>query len=200
MPSQSASEVAARVQRRGKSTIDYLRRLDERGVSKRDLKWAFAGGLLRYATFVEGQLEDLFLGALHGRYVFADSNVVPVVNVSSRQTARRLVLGRRDYVDWLPYSQTRSRADVFFRSGRPFSELADRHVESFTTLLRIRNSLAHDSDHARRVFDEKVVRGRVLPRRETAPMGYLVGMHTGDQTRLEYHVAKTVNAFRELCR
>lgn len=201
MPSVAASTtIAPAIGRRATTTIRYLARLQQKGLPTLDLHWATAGALLRFATYVERHIEDLFVGALRGKYHFSPAaRVEPALNINTNQLARRVVLSGRDYVDWLPYGRTKERAEVFFVGGRPFTALSNTDEQALQQLLWIRNALAHESEFAVRNFRKKVVAGQVLPPRQTTPVGYLMGTHAGTQTRLDYHLTRVVVAFRSLC-
>lgn len=126
---------------------------------------------------VESLIEDLFLKLLVRR-VAAPSGVNPRVIFKSDMVARQIVFAGRNYVDWIPYSRTTERANLFFSGGRPFQVLGNPERETLESAAIIRNAIAHQSGHARRTFDDKIVARYVLAPRERTPTGFLRSLHS----------------------
>ena len=197
-PSKVADEVASR----GRGLTAYVARLDRQfaahGVGRADLNRVYAGAFVSFATYVERSLERLFLGLVMGR--FAASGIVPLVEIKSDKVAHAVVRGGRKYVDWLPYEQhTAPRAEAFFASGKPFTELGRPERRVLEHLGILRNAIAHESAHSTRLFRRTFVEGRALPVDQQTPAGYLRGQHSPGLSRFANTVNENVVVFRSLC-
>src|SRR4051794_7204193 len=121
MATRPATIVSAKVAREALATSRYLSRiLDARAsgaLRRKDVHRAFAGAYLDFYVLVEEQVEYVFYGLLMGRLTATKTQ--PKVHVNSEAIAKRLVLGRQNYAEWLPIRRTIDRAEVFFRSGAP---------------------------------------------------------------------------------
>ena len=158
-----------------------------------------AAYLFFYIT-VERAIERLFIGILMGRYQFDQPGVRRRIDVRSDTVARSIVSSERSYADWLPYDLTRRRAKSFFSGGRPFTSLSPADQKVLRRIGLIRNAIAHDSNHALRLFQSEFVSGRALPPDQHKPAGYLRGQHSVGQTRLEYSFAEAAAVMKRLCR
>lgn len=127
----------------------------------------------------EAFLEDLFVGLLVDGQGVASSrpDVHPRVTVRSYLVARELVMARRSYLNWLPYSETKDRASIFFAGGRPFTLLPQDLEDGLQRCYWIRNAIAHQSRHATEVFLQNVIGPKKLIPRERTPPGYLRSVH-----------------------
>lgn len=186
---------------RQRSIGNYIRRV-ERSVAPgylatSDLKHAYAGAVLAYADLLENCLERLFIGLLVGSLTPSRA-ITTRIDVRSHAVARELIIGDRKYIDWLPYSQTLSRAKLFFRSGEPFTRLSGTEKLPFERLRIVRNALAHRSEHARFLFERQLLSSG-LPAWQRQPSGWLRGSHAGTQTRFENLLATVGQSMRSLC-
>ena len=129
-------------------------------------------------TAFEIFVEDIFLRLLvsPAGSTRASSAAVPRISVRSLPVARDLVIGPgRKYVDWLPYERTIERANLFFRGGRPFTQIPAQEQELVNRAQVIRNAIAHRSRYSEEKFRKQVIAGTALPPRESKPAGYLRG-------------------------
>ena len=112
-----------------------------------------------------------------------------------------MVFGGQNYVDWLPYRHTEQRALAFFRNGSPFTHLNGQDKALIEQLLYVRNAIAHKSDHAKRMFDEKIISTLSLTPREKTPAGYLRSIFrtAPNQTRYEYLILEIAAVAQKLC-
>lgn len=146
-------------------------------VARRDVEHAYGGIFLTAFSSLESLIEDLFLKLLVAR-VRPPANVNPRVFFKSDVVARQIVFAGRHYVDWIPYHRTTDRANLFFSGGRPFEALGDPEREVLESASIIRNAIAHQSRHARRTFDDRVVARYVLAPRERTPTGFLRSLYS----------------------
>ena len=155
-----------------------------------------------FAAF-EAFVEDIFLRLLVSptRKTRRSSAAVPRVSVKSLPIARDLVVGPgRKYVDWLPYERTIERANLFFRGGRPFTEIPAPEQEVVNRAQVIRNAIAHRSRHSEERFRKQVIAGTALAPRECKPAGYLRGLLSASPavTRYENYIAVLLGVARKL--
>jgi hypothetical protein len=158
---------------------------------------------LSAVTSFESFLEDLFMGLLISGGGLQSTGVQPRMTIQSSIVAREVVIGPgRSYADWLPYSKTRERAQVFFRGGRPFSRLVNSHLQVLERTSAIRNAIAHKSQHSVDQFHRKVLAGMPIPQREKSPAGFLRGLLVGTPpiTRFENYMGDLLAAARVLAK
>lgn len=203
MSSRVASAIATEVASRARGLDLFLRRIErlhaERRLPAQDVERAYAGALLEFHAYTERAVERLFVGLLRGRLKSAKPSVRPLVTVQSDATAYAIVSGDRSYVDWLPYRRfTTRRAEAFFASGRPFTDLDKSDVAVLEESAVVRNAIAHQSSSALRQFREKLVQGKALPPNQQRPAGYLRGTHTIGQTRMNHLLSRVVQVMSKL--
>lgn len=158
------------------------------GLSVSDAEQVYVGLFLDIFTEFEAIIEDLFIGLLTGKlYIKASKNPrkLKIVPVSS---TLEVLLNGKPYVDWLPYDNTKKRADRFFTEGRPFTKLNDVQVKSLGDYQDIRNALAHKSASSRKKFAKLIANLTLLPKERT-PIGYLMSKPQGPGTETQYQIA-----------
>jgi hypothetical protein len=117
--------------------------------------------------------------------------------------AREVIIGpNRSYVDWVPYRRTVELATVFFKGGRPFSDLAQPHKDVLHKSHIIRNAIAHKSKHSLKEFERHIIGSSTLPPSECSPAGYLRGLLriSPSQTRFSNLLAQMLLCARELAK
>jgi hypothetical protein len=146
----------------------------------------FEAAHLNLVTAFEALVEDLFFSLLLGTSGIDDA--VPRVTFSDRAAAEHVLVGDREYIDWLPFKSHTMRISSQYFSNSPFGRLTG-HASESETLSRItivRNRIAHDSGKARKQFAP--LAADLRPRRRT-PAGHLQqpqqGMTTLEQYALE---------------
>lgn len=180
--------------------------LQSRGlISRYAVSHFYEGLFLNSHVLFEVFVEDLFIGLLLNEHGFKSrrEDVVPRVEVNSFKIARELVIGpSRTYVDWLPYDRTLKLAKIFFRGGRPFSDLTKPMAEHLQKCHLIRNVIAHKSRSSYRQFNDEVIGSLPLPPRERTPAGYLSSNFriSPAQTRYENFVISLLSIARYLSR
>lgn len=165
-----------------------------------DVEFVYGSAYVQFAAQLEAILEDLFMGLLTGSVVMPRAQAVSRVPFKSSVVAKDVVYGGRAYLDWLPYDRTRDRAKLFFRAGRPFSNVSSAAAESFNRVPVLRNALAHSSTSSFSKFSTRFVDGKQLPPSQRKPAGYLRGSHAKGQSRINYQMAEAISAFREITR
>lgn len=193
---RASSELSVEFRRRVRS-LDFTRARVEAlyasgAIQGPDLARVYEALFLNAVTFFEAFLEELFLGLLvDSKGVQSGRGSVRALSVvRSHQVARAMILSGRNYVDWLPYDLTKTRAQLFFSGGRPFTLLDPSMEQDLQRAIWIRNAIAHRSKHARKVFLSKVVGSLVLAPRERSPAGYLRSILAAPQTRYGYLTAR----------
>jgi len=142
-------------------------------IVRRDIEQIYKGLYLDAVCSFEHFLEDLFIGLLTGRFKHPSSNIVPRVAFKSSKVARDIVSGGHNYVDWLPYNHTQQRANAFFRNGLPFTLLEPRDRQIIDQICCIRNAIAHQSNHAKKQFNDKVIGAIPISPRDRTPAAFL---------------------------
>jgi hypothetical protein len=165
-----------------------------------ELKYVYAGAFISFMTETEHRIQELFLGLVMGRISHPRPGVKPLISVKSEAVLRKVLVGDRSFVDWLPYEKsTRKRAPAFLASGEPFQSLPKGQRKALEQASILRNAIAHQSGSARRLFVETFVEGKALPRSEQTPAGYLRGIHAPGQRRINLLFSEVVQAVSYLC-
>lgn len=171
-------------------------------VSRHALHQAYGAVFMSAITSLEGMIEELFLKLLLRR-VASPRGIHPRVTFQSDRIARDIVLGGRNYVDWLPYEErTIKRAKAFFAGGRPFTQLTKVERDFLRSVYYIRNAIAHQSRHAKRVFEDEVIGNTPLLPQERTPTGFLRSIHSTQPTvtRYEQIANELATLSHKLCR
>jgi hypothetical protein len=198
--SKISDEFAARLRTFERARAKFEKLLTAGKVSRHDLNLFYEGIFLRTVTSFEALMEELFVGLLCGG-ITPPPNIHPRVVFKSIVVAREVVLGGRAYVDWLPYHYTEKRASAFFRAGLPFSKLDNTDTKALERMLTIRHAVAHQSQSARRKFEDQVIGAAPLLPAERTPAGFLRSVFrvTPPQTQYEDIAATCALLARKLC-
>lgn len=162
---------------------------------ERDLHAVYEGLFLRSVVGFENLLEQVFYTVLTSK--------VPINGWQSRikgapVSLKRCLLEDRDYLDWLPIKRTIDRANIYLRSGRPFSLIDDGEKSQLAQVVAIRNAIAHPSESALEKFRRHVIGNTPLPPRERKPATFLRGIARPNTRRYEIYVqclGKVANRF-----
>ena len=179
--------------RRSLENLDATRRRMEilyagNTIGLRDIHSVYEALFLRGVTGFETFLERQFFGILKGKIKYPKSRVSLRMAPSSHQAASDIVLQNDDYLKWIPFKYTESRAKLYLNGGRPFSELTDGDRSIVKTITIIRNAIAHTGPHAITNFKEKVIGASVLLPVEKRPAGFLRSQVTPAQRRFEVYM------------
>jgi hypothetical protein len=165
-----------------------------------ELKYVYAGAFISFITETEQRIQELFLGLVMGRITHPRRGIRPLIAVQSESVLRRVLVGDRSFVDWLPFEKsTRKRAPAFLSAGEPFRSLPKVHLQSLERASILRNAIAHQSGSARRRFFEMFIEGKALPLSDQTPTGYLRGFHAPGQRRINLQFSEVVQAVASLC-
>lgn len=159
---------------------------------KRDLDFVYQGLFLfsvrKFESFLEEQFIELACGRREWkvkRGIARHLTVIRRVQETRPHRIRELIKGPNDYPQFLPYKRCIELAEIFFEKGRPFSLLNDDQKGRLTKCQTIRNLIAHDSEFARKKFEQRVLAQNPLPRYARNPAGYLRSNFRANQTFLE---------------
>jgi hypothetical protein len=182
-------------------TRDRVERLyGTKKIIKFDVEQIYSGLYLDAFVSLERYVEDLFIGYLSGQITPTTRLVRPRLSFNSSQLAIEVLLSGKRYLDWLPYLQTRTRAETFFHNGHPFSSLSRAQENVLEELHRIRNALAHRSDHASDVFVRLVIGALPVMPREKRPASFLRSTFRAfpHQTRFENYLVEMLSIAQQL--
>lgn len=153
---------------------------------------------LKMVVGLEAFLEKLFVRALLGQTAYPAARCRPLVQFDSTDVMNEILLQGDNYLDWLPYPRTVTRARMYFEEGRPFSALNDGFRGQLQQILIIRHAIAHASPHAIKSFEDKVLGSTPLLPAERSPGGYLRSIPQSNTTRFQIfatQLAKIANEF-----
>lgn len=77
---------------------------------------------------------------------------------SNRKHAERLAFEGKAYADWTVLGEVATRAERFFRGGRPYSQVLKSRQNRFGDMKTIRNAIVHSSGHSETQFKRLVRR------------------------------------------
>jgi len=168
-----------------------------------DVETVYEALFLRGVTAFEQFLRELFLGILRQSVTYPTRrNVQLNVSFTSNAALRSVLFQSRNYLDWLPYDKTVTRANIYLRGGRPFTLLSSTQQTELEHVSVIRNAIAHASSHAKKRFKDSVLSGRPLQQREKTPAGFLRGIGRADPVldRLQIYLRSLLVIARLLTR
>lgn len=184
----------------GKSLISYLESLEitrrkvetafsNNHISKRDIEKIYDGLYLNAIGSFENFLEELFFGLLSNKLTVSRA-IRPRVTFTSVHAIRKVLLGKNDYLKWLPYNLTINMAGIYFFGKTPFICLENKEIEDLQKMVWVRNAVAHKSPYAMKKFEKHVIGGLTLPPSEKNPSGFLRGNFRVSplQTRYEDYI------------
>lgn len=207
--SRTSNALSEALARRYRQLDGSRRRIEElfakKEISRRAVEHMYEGLFLNVHRAFEAFMEDLFIGLLvdGAGLTSARRDIYARVTVKSNSVARELIVGRRGrYVDWLPYEKTLELAKLFFRGGRPFSDLPDNHIQQIAHSVVLRNAIAHTGRYSQDRFHKIIVNSVNLPLGHRSPAGYLRDVYAKNplQTRYELITAQLLAAARILSR
>jgi hypothetical protein len=167
--------------------VDSL--LSKQLISQRAAEQMYEGLFISAFTAMEGLVEEVFIGLLTPSLVYSHGSAKTRVSVKSPKVAREIVVGTgRRYVDWLPYERTEERAHLFFRGGRPFTNLGAADKQALLKCQVIRNAIAHRSRHSMRQFEHIVLAPIALPPRQRKPGSFLHAQFSAAPVQRWYEV------------
>lgn len=184
-------------------TRDRVERLfASKQMLKFDVEQIYSGLYLDSFVSLERYVEELFMGYLTGKVIAASRRVKPKVSFQTSQLAKDVLFSGNKYLDWIPYRYTIERAGIYFNNGYPFSIITRQQMALLEELHRIRNALAHRSEHSHDIFLRLVVGGLPLRPSEKKPASFLRSSLRANppQTRLENYLAEMLGIAQQLSR
>lgn len=165
-----------------------------------DIEQVYSGIYVEAFVSFERFLEDLFLGYVGGKVSMPTIKVKAKMSFPTAAITKDVVFGGKDYIDWIPYERTTERAAIFLKEGKPFSTLSKTQKEMLKELHRVRNALAHRSDHSVDIFTRLVLGTMSLSPQERKPAGFLRSVFrvSPKQTRLENYLFEMLTIAKEL--
>jgi hypothetical protein len=123
------------------------------------------------------------------------------MEASSREALMQILLQGNAFMNWLPFTNTEKRANLYLRDGRPFTELDNGDKSQLRTITVIRNAIAHKSPHALSEFERTVTSSAPLLQNERSPAGYLRSRITSGpaQSRFEVYMGQLGKCAGLLC-
>lgn len=179
-----SSELCLELKRKYKS-LELTRKKVEslyssKALCSRDINLVYEGLFISTHTIFENFLEDLFIGLLvDGRGLKSSrADICPRIRVKNHQIAKEVIIGssRRKYITWVPFENTILLAKIFFREGRPFTDLNEGQKRVLSNCLIIRDVLAHKSHYSIEKFKTNFLVNANIPLREHQPASYLRGV------------------------
>lgn len=155
---------------------------------KTDIETVYEALFLRAITGFEVYLEQLFIAILLGRTTHAANRAKALLITSSKVDLMNILTRGNDYLDWLPYRKTEDRAQIYLKGGKPFSDLDNGDKSILADMTRIRNAIAHKSEHANKQFREKVVSSLPLLKNEKRPAGFLRSQFRANPRQLRFEI------------
>jgi len=201
LSSSLTSELVTHLDSLNKTRVKMEKLFNDKNLSVRDVEKVYEALYLRTITFFEGFVEDVFFGLLTKRLRPSLRGVVTRVDIKSDVVAQDIVFSGKPYIDWLPYKNTEELAKLYFRGGRPFTHLDQRDKGDITSMITIRNVVAHQSTSSLEKFHKNVISNThgLLPREKTAA-GFLRNQFrtSPDQTRFEFYQLRIVEIARKI--
>lgn len=119
--------------------------------AQRDLiiELAFLHGFLAWESF----LEESFILHMLGKRPRQGKPPHRYVLPPNRKAALDLCAGGRKYASWEVSSDVASRAEQFFRDGRPYTTPLRASQNALESARKLRNAVAHRSEAAQRAFE-----------------------------------------------
>jgi hypothetical protein len=201
MPPPALDDLLQRLRR-----LDYTRNRMEKlfkdnKITKRDLDSVYESLFIRAVTSFEVFLQDHFMAILGGKVQYKRERKVAVrMTAVSSSALLDILLGGRPYLTWLPFKEhTQDRAMIFLKDGRPFSDVPIADRNTMNNITTIRNAIAHESLHAMKQFEKKVIGQLPLLPGERKPAGFLRSQLRPTQSRFEFYVAELGRIATALC-
>ncbi len=209
MPNNS-SKLAEALEKRYLSLEFTRKKIDnlasKGNISRRDAERMYEGLFINAHIAFESFLENLFIGLLihEGGVESGRPDINPRIEIHSHKVAREVLMGpRSQFINWFPYQKTIELAGIYFRGGRPFSQLGESQKQNLLNCHIIRNAISHRSRYSIRKFEENILRNSSpLPTQERSPAGYLMGLFRTSpfQTRYENIVIQLLLIAKDLAR
>lgn len=138
-----------------------------------DIEEVYGATFISAVASFESLIEELFFGLLLGKFSSQHCIAKARMSVKNEKIAREIVFQEKPYINWLPYDNTEKISKRFLIDGNPFCIIDADDKKHISKCLLVRNAIAHQSRHSIVQFDDKVINGMTLTRRERKPKGFL---------------------------
>ena len=152
--------------------VDLL--LSKQLISQRAAEQMYEGLFISAFTAMEGLVEEVFVGLLTPSLVYShgqreDEGFGQVAKGRARNCRRngKAICGLASI------RTNRGTSHLFFRGGRPFTNLGAADKQALLKCQVIRNAIAHRSRHSMRQFEQNVLAPIALPPRQRKPGSFL---------------------------
>src|ERR1035441_8176133 len=181
--------------------MERLYRTDR--IALRDLHSVYEALFIRAVTSFEVFLQEQFVSVMNGKAAYKKVRGVSARMITdSADALTDILLQGRPFLTWLPYEEhTHKRALLYLKDGRPFSDIQKPERETMERITIIRNAIAHQSDHAIKKFNDKIVGTLPLLPQEKKPAGFLRSILRAAprQTRFEFYVTELGRIATSIC-
>ncbi len=134
------------------------------GLRVTDVLLVYTSSFLSACARWEALLEESLFEVVCGRESTRRGNFRHATFRSRSHFRNVLLYPKKDYLSLHSLRSTIDLASLYVNAGRPFSEISETNQTHLEQAMWIRNSIAHQSDFALRVFREKVPGlGSLLP-------------------------------------
>jgi hypothetical protein len=165
-----------------------------------DVHSVYESLFLRAVGGFESFLEGLFLEIMRENISYPRKRrVAKRVTFSSRAALMDVLLQGAKYLDWLPIKRTQERADRYLLGGRPFADFDGGDRSMITTIVTIRNAIAHESAHSAGEFRRIVTGGLALLHGEKKPAGFLRSNVAPTQKRIQVYFGEMLRMAQKVC-
>lgn len=157
------------------------------------------GLFLKVITCFEASIENLFLGLLNGALSSSQIGVCSNFKIRPISFTQKVLLLDREYLDWLPIEKTIKKAELAFVDGNPFSKIDDSKKGALSEIYKIRNAIAHESEHSKNKF-LKITNGASLLPEERTPGGYLISKPSQNrESRFDIYITIQKSILKSFC-
>lgn len=153
---------------------------------KRDIEFVYESLFLKSLVNLESLLEELFVGILYKKY--GTKKKYNNYSFESRKKILDILLFDRNFLEWLPYSKMKARAELYFCNGKPFSNLNDRQLSFLKKSMVIRNAIAHKSKYSNEKFKSQILKAEAMPIGIKTPAQYLRYEFRTSPSKIKYEV------------
>ena len=166
-----------------------------------ELHLASEGLFMRLFRHWERFLENSFLLAATSQPSASGRRAHSYIRPRSKSHAYEITMGSRDVISWSKPAAVLERINLLLRDGYPMSEHVEAVRSDLTSMERIRNRIAHESDESQIQY-LKVVRCHfmVLPTRFVSPGRLLNLMARGTHVHYLEHYCQVLEATATLIR
>ena len=169
-------------------------------ISRFDVEQIHSGVYLDAFVSLERFIEDLFIGYISGNITPKTNASKPIITISPASKVKIVLLGGKKFLDWLPYHNTKERAETYFSANSTFRNLSKADEQLITQLHQIRNALAHRSQHSTDIFHRLVIGNIPVTQKDKRPGNFLRTIFRANpkQSRLQNYLFEMLDLAKRL--